>query len=61
MERDTDSTQPRTTCPYMQLITLPNGEQIYCVYGLGMVFCHQQRWQAEWKLHAMCQATGCRR
>lgn len=32
---------------------------MYCVYGLGMVFCHEQRWQAEWKLEYMCNATAC--
>ena len=31
---------------------------MYCVYGLGMVFCHEQRWQAEWKLEYMCNATA---
>jgi len=38
---------------------LDEDRYMYCVYGLGMVFCHEQRWQAEWKLEYMCNATAC--
>lgn len=46
-------------CPYMTCDVSETGEPVYCVYGLGMMFCHSQRWQAEWKLLCICKATAC--
>lgn len=42
--------------PYMYEHVLENGEIMFCVYGLGMVFCHMQEWQALVKLHCMQHA-----
>ena len=46
-------------CPYMMVRTLDDGRRLYCVYGTGMVFCHEQEWQAQWKLEALRCAHGC--
>ena len=43
----------------MTVSTLGDGRQLYCVYGGGMVFCHEQQWQAQWKLEALSRANGC--
>jgi hypothetical protein len=43
----------------MTVSTLDDGRLLYCVYGVGMVFCHEQRWQAQCKLEALRCANGC--
>ena len=45
----------------MTVSTLDDGRLLYCVYGAGMVFCHEQQWQAQWKLEALRCANGCSR
>jgi hypothetical protein len=54
------SVQPKRegVIPHMYRNILDNGSEMYCVEGLGMVFCHHQRWQAEIKLHYMLNAVG---
>ena len=61
METGTRLTEPRPRCPYMTVSTLDDGRRLYCVYGGGMVFCHEQQWQAQWKLEALRCANGCSR
>lgn len=34
------------------------GEEYWVVEGLGMVFVHRQRWQAEVKLHYLQSSAG---
>lgn len=41
----------------MMVRTLDDGRVLYCVYGAGMVFCHEQQWQALWKLEALRSAN----
>ena len=45
----------------MKVSVLDDGRRLYCVYGVGMVFCHEQEWQAQYKLEALCCANGCSR
>lgn len=35
-----------------------NNNQMWRVYGMGMVWDHAQEWQARWKLHYMQVAAG---
>jgi hypothetical protein len=35
-----------------------NGEEFWVVEGLGMLFVHRQRWQAEVKLHYLQSSAG---
>lgn len=58
-KRGMDVLDEPIACPYMTCNVSEDGEPMYCVYGLGEVFCHSQRWQAEWKLLCMCKATVC--
>ena len=42
----------------MRRMVAHTGEEFWVVEGLGMLFAHRQRWQAEVKLHYLQSSVG---